>query len=174
MSTGMTQIALHGKNGAGKFMLVDEDQADTFSKRKWYLKHGYSTTGKMFAHHFVFHDDPRFPLIREVHHINGDRLDNRRENLEPIKVGSKYGGKLQNQVSNKPSGICKSKGITKEMIVPHLFRVRARDIDGKRINLGYYKTEEEGREVYEKYEQARVSELTRLVREEWSEPPNQG
>lgn len=166
----MARIQLCGKYGNDQFMLVDQDKQHIFRQWRWNLRRtGYVESGRMHAHHLAFYDDPRFPLIYEVHHVNGNPLDNRLCNLVPIRVNSKYGKRLQAQVKRKFKGESKYRGVYTEKIAPKLFRARARNIGGAPVSLGYYKTEEECRDVYEKHEKWRVAELTRLVLEEFNE-----
>lgn len=71
----------------GKVAIVDEDSFDELSKHKWHFSSaGYATRttllrlGKrheILMHRMVMHT----PARMETDHINGNRLDNRRENL---------------------------------------------------------------------------------------------
>lgn len=80
----------------------------------------------------------------EVDHINGNRLNNRRENL-------RIATRSQN-ASNRPkyysSGLSKYKGVRK---VKGRSKWSARIfVDGKEIHLGQYETEEEAAMAYNK------------------------
>lgn len=61
---------------------IDLEDLDKISKYKWCSGHGYAGTTGMGKTTYMH----RFLLIKEndkrvVHHINGDRLDNRKDNL---------------------------------------------------------------------------------------------
>ncbi|MFC4636961.1 HNH endonuclease [Deinococcus hohokamensis] len=85
----MAQIPLHGKRGKGKVALCDDADLPLLSGHRWHLcHHGYARTNLRRA-------DGRSSTI-EMHlllrdkdggtfkdHKNGDKLDNRRQNLRP-------------------------------------------------------------------------------------------
>lgn len=92
----------------------------------------------------IFHG--RWPA-NQIDHINGNRKDNRICNLRETT-------NAQNQRNRRPRQGCTSryKGVG---YVPKLEKWQARitDTRGKRVNLGFYKTEEEAHSAY-----ARASE----------------
>lgn len=70
-------------NGRG-VALIDDEDADFVLARRWYRSNGYAACSPehhvtMPMHRMLFGLLKGDPL--EVDHINGDRLDNRRENL---------------------------------------------------------------------------------------------
>ncbi|MFJ7665293.1 HNH endonuclease [Lysinibacillus sp. NPDC097162] len=79
-------VPLTGKNGDGKFAIVDFDDFERVSKSKWHVNKGYAErtyylNGKPKhekLHRFIFGEVKDGYVID---HINGDKLDNRRENL---------------------------------------------------------------------------------------------
>lgn len=79
-------IELSGVNGVGKSVKVDKDLYDELSKHSWHINNrGYvlrtgninGKTTRIYMHRFIL-DAPKGSY---VDHINGDRLDNRKENL---------------------------------------------------------------------------------------------
>lgn len=79
-----TKIALSGSNSEGLFALVDDEDAEKVKRFKWYLVDGrpranWGRGRQMRMHHFVF-GKPTDGLVTD--HINGDPLDNRKENLQ--------------------------------------------------------------------------------------------
>jgi hypothetical protein len=66
----------------GKFVLVDDADYKWLSQSKWYFQHhGYATrniNGHARPMHRLIMGDP---INIQVDHINGNKLDNRRENL---------------------------------------------------------------------------------------------
>ncbi len=74
----MKTIALVGKNGSGRFTVVDDDVYQWASGVEWFVVCGYACNrNKEYLHRLIR------PVSRplEVDHKNQDRLDNRRENL---------------------------------------------------------------------------------------------
>lgn len=66
----------------GEFALVDDDMFAYLSQWKWYLSDtGYAerkpVSGKVIMHRDIMGN----PKGKQIDHINGNRLDNRRENL---------------------------------------------------------------------------------------------
>lgn len=77
----MREIALCRRDGSVRAVaLVDEDRDDV-AARSWYLNNGYACTRidgqKVYMHRFIACPEPGF----EVDHINGNKLDNRGDNL---------------------------------------------------------------------------------------------
>lgn len=85
----MKKIFLSGKRGAGKFAKVDDSDFDELSAFKWHFDNGYAKrqipvkerfSGKKWWYlHWSITGKPAQGF--EVDHKNGDKLDNRRENL---------------------------------------------------------------------------------------------
>ena len=96
-------------------------------KLKWSLDDGYArnSTTKLLMHRYIM-DAPKG---KEVDHINGDTLDNRRENL---RVVSPFINSV-NKTKTNQRGIDKYRG---------QFRARIAK-DKKSYNLGMFKTHEE-------------------------------
>jgi hypothetical protein len=86
----MKQIQLSGKNGKDKYTLVDDEDYDRYKHLSWYLSDtGYALRAVRYGdrsenkkrrirlHRLIMNA----PESKEVDHINGDKLDNRRKNL---------------------------------------------------------------------------------------------
>lgn len=75
-------IPLTGRNGIGKMAKVSPEDYTTLMRYSWYFRNGYALSNidgkEIRMHRFVLNEsNPDYV----VDHINGDRLDNRRENL---------------------------------------------------------------------------------------------
>lgn len=76
----MKEITLRGKWGIGSVALIDDDDFDKVSKKKWYVTiNGYPKNGKekLYLHKFII----KCPKGKFVDHINHNLLDNRKCNL---------------------------------------------------------------------------------------------
>lgn len=84
----MKYIPLSGEVGAGKFIIVDDQDYDYLSQpqHKWNWDHGYASQclyvpnsnrlrKRVYIHHLILVTNGM------IDHINGNRLDNRRSNL---------------------------------------------------------------------------------------------
>lgn len=72
-------IPLYGHDGFGKEAMVDLSDFDKLKSMVWKLnKHGYATSNKKLMHRFIM--DPPSDMV--VDHLNRNRIDNRRCNLE--------------------------------------------------------------------------------------------
>ena len=86
----MAEITIRGKRGEGKFVIVDDSLFEELNKTSWYLdRYGYAVTipqkeergnGTRLMHRIII----KAPKGKIVDHINGNRLDNRLENLRII------------------------------------------------------------------------------------------
>ena len=134
----------------GKFALVDDEDFENVNRFKWYFANGYArrtpiVNGKrttLSLHRFIMNAKPE----EMIDHVNGDKLDNRRENLRFCTPG-------QNQMNIKKrvkNTICKYKGVYKyqpkgRKQVKYQAVIRK---DGKKINLGYFNSEEMAARAY--------------------------
>ena len=65
----------------GEVSLIDAQDAPLAAQSLWFLNSGgYAYNGRMLLHRLLLSP----PADREVDHINGDRLDNRRANLRVV------------------------------------------------------------------------------------------
>ena len=79
-----------------------------------------------------------------IDHINGDRLDNRIENLRVVSNSINLQNKSKYQKNNKSTGML---GVSVLKNNPNRFAAQI-FYKGKQIKLGYYKTKEEAFNVY--------------------------
>jgi hypothetical protein len=134
----------------GKFAIVDDDDFEFVSEHKWYCNSNnmavyecrIDRTKIRFLMHRVIMDCPDG---MEVDHINGDRLDNRKENLRIVT-------RHQNMLNRKVRSDSKTgyKGVEyksdQARSRPYAAYIR---IDNKKKTLGHYKTAEEAAKIYD-------------------------
>ena len=133
-------IALTGKMGEGKFAIVDSEDFEEINKYKWHLgKQGYAKrtetktiNGEKICKTIWIHKQiNQTPAGMVTDHINGNVLDNRKENLRSVEhyVNMHNRGKT---VKNKSGfkGVCKNY---------NKFEAGIR-VKGKKIYLGLYDT----------------------------------
>lgn len=132
-----------------RIALVNDDDFVAVQKHKWCAqvsgKNEYATawiSGKLTSmHRFIM--KPRDGLV--VDHINGNGLDNRKENLRVCT-------RSQNAMNARPrantisgvKGVSYNKSI---LLTPWVAQIRSQ---GKTIFIGYYATKEEAAEAYKK------------------------
>ncbi len=140
LSEDIYQIPLWGSAGKVGIALIDADDAALIGALRWNLmKNGYaiaskragSRTLKLLMHRLITGN----PDGMVVDHINHQRLDNRRVNLR-ICCGSQN-AKNQRHVPGKTKGV-RSIGNTWEARIA---------VDGHRIHLGCFKSQEEAHSV---------------------------
>jgi hypothetical protein len=83
----MIKIPLSGKNGLGKFALIDDEDWDLVKDYRWHFNKGYAYTSKwdpitkkninIFLHRMIMNAQ----LGQLIDHNNHNKLDNRRSNL---------------------------------------------------------------------------------------------
>lgn len=138
----------------GKVAIVDENLFDELNKYKWHYGLGYARRNirlengkrKMIFMHRAIMDTPEG---FETDHINGIKLDNRRENLRIVtKELNQHNSKPRKDKSNS-----RYKGVTFYKSKRHKTgKWTARiQVNNKRITIGYYKTEIEAAKAYNEY-----------------------
>lgn len=141
----------------GLCLVDDEDYKKVIDwKYPWFIgKRGYACTsfaevGKthatrkhfnMYLHHFIF-GKPPMNLVTD--HINRNKLDNRKENLRFVtrQENGINRGKFNKLCTSKHKGVSWFKAGKNW----RAYTVRNR----KQINFGYFETEEEAKNAYEK------------------------
>ena len=124
------------------FTIIDDEDFELISKNKWHVleaqdgRRKYAADGCHRKMHRLIMNCPRHMIID---HINGNGLDNRKENLR-ISTQS------QNSVNRKKTPGKYMRGV---------YRIRDRwrsiiRIKGKNHHLGYFDTEIEAHECYKK------------------------
>jgi hypothetical protein len=136
-----------------ELVLVDEDIANLVGWLNWYVNdNGYVVTDvpkpkqesvgvvKMRLHRLIMNA----PKGKDVDHINGNRLDNRRSNLRICSRSEN----LFNQGSGGASKYSNLKGAYYHKERKHWFSSILCPVTKKNIYLGSFKTEQEAHEVY--------------------------
>ena len=128
------------KKKASVRCIVDDDDAH-LAKTKWFLDaYGYAYTGgqRKKMHRLIMNAGKEMV----VHHKNGNKLDNRKENLELLS-NEKHSRQETTTMFNKrnlPTGVCFIRG---------LYQARIR-YKGVRFDFGRFRTVEEAGEAYKK------------------------
>jgi hypothetical protein len=144
----MKQIPLSGKKGKGLFIILDDADFKNFGNLKWNLhSKGYAVkritqpdTKKskiLFLHRLLMGN----PEGLTVDHINGNKLDNRRENLRVCtlaKNNMNKSKKLTGKHKYKGYALCKQNKNFEARIC----------VNYKKLYLGTFKTEEEAAMAY--------------------------
>jgi len=134
-----------------KICLVDEEDYNWLSKYKWYAhKEGsnWYVTGREIGnkkiirmHRLILNP----PNDMQIDHIDGDGLNNQKNNLRICTL-------QQNRMNQRPRpGNSKYKGVycIKKNNIPFRWHSHL-NINNKRINIGYFKTENEAALAYNK------------------------
>jgi predicted nucleic acid-binding Zn-ribbon protein len=153
----------------GYFALVNEEDYQCLIQYNWSLSNGYAITtikdenkNKTISMHRMIMNDPKDKFID---HINGDKLDNRKENL-------RLATHQQNQMNRakRKNSRSKFKGIKVKSTGSYEVRIT---YQGERIYIGTFKTEESGANAYNYYaneyfgEFARLNNVPYMDKEEW-------
>lgn len=146
----MKKIELSGQLGRGIFVLVDDCDFEILNQWKWNIcPKGYAirtdrTNGKVtvYMHKEVAKCAGWQTEGLQVDHIDGDKLDNRRDNLR-LATNQQNQANVSRQ-SNNTTGF---KGV-------HFHKLHGKymariGVSYKRINLGYFDTAEEANEAYQ-------------------------
>ena len=136
----------------GKFAKVDDDDFQRISKYKWSYINGYAKRAqyredgerRLYGlHRFIMGLSMESDLM--VDHINGDKLDNRKENLRICTKGqnnNNHGPK--NRLGKSTS---KYKGVSYKKDTVKKWRARIA-VEGREINLGRFSSEIEAARAY--------------------------
>lgn len=139
----MKQIDLRN----GTYAVVDDEDYDRLSQFRWNYRNGYAIRelknqqGKRIRtamHHDII---GRIDGL-EVDHINGNRADNRRENLRFATHSQNMANKIMRQGTSKYKGVCWNK---KDKVW-----IASVEKDGKYYHAGSYHNEEEAAIAYNK------------------------
>jgi hypothetical protein len=161
----------------GMTAVVDEEDFERVNQFKWTLQEGRTTfyaarndksTGKrvyVYLHRFIMGVEDSSIM---VDHINGNGLDNRRENLRVCDNTKNQ----QNRGKKRSSGY-KYKGIRKRYKNSSRVSARIRH-KGREIYLGTYPTEEEAARAYDRAALDLFGDFAQLNfdRGEYSDHPN--
>lgn len=140
------------------YSLIDEEDLQLASSYKWYLtSHGYAANKSkkqiVYLHRLLM----KAPNGLQVDHKNMDRLDNRKNNLRLCTIGQNR----QNEKKRKIKSSSKYKGVyfCKNRNKPWCVQIRK---EGIKITIGYFKTEKEAAEAYDKHAKLFYNEFARL------------
>lgn len=140
------QIALNGKYGQGRFMLCDDGDFDLLAAHRWVAQegrstfYGYAKDGgcTLIAHRLLLSP----PDHITVDHINGNGLDNRRENLRLCTPSEN----LCNQKSTEGS-TSQFLGVWKRASAPSWRAGITKN--GDKRKLGSYRSEKDAARAYD-------------------------
>lgn len=137
---------------SGQKFIVDEEDADFVRSKKWRaapskncvyvqcnVKQPDGTVRSLFLHRMII----GAPKGRVVDHINGDGLDNRKENLRICTQSQNLRNKRNHRLEQ---GHLKGCTWRKDA---YLWEAQIW-IDGRKVNLGYYRSQEEAHAAYVK------------------------
>lgn len=130
-------VPVYGKAGVVAHSYVDAEDIEIVRDRRWYLStKGYAMSrGSVRMHRLILgipKGDPRL-----VDHINGDRLDNRRDNLRCVTPAQS----AQNRGDHR--GTSWHRGVMFEPGRQSSKKWRAQVKVGGRVYSGYFATEQE-------------------------------
>jgi hypothetical protein len=125
----------------GRVAIVDDEDYDELSRYKWHLSGRYVARAKPKgikdgAHLILLHCAIMGKIAGlEIDHINGDGLDNRRENLRHVTHAQNMRNQKSRQGSSKYKGVSWTK--SRQKWCAQIYR------QGKLYWLGYYQSEKD-------------------------------
>jgi hypothetical protein len=140
----------------GNPVIVDDDDFDRLSAFKWHtIKNGYAAVymkeiqRRALMHRVIMGVEQKRGFF--VDHVNGNRLDNRKENL---RVATSQQNNRNRRVCRNKHGVkgvgywptSTNKGVKYPRARPWCSYIK---FNGKFIGLGYYKTAEEAASAYD-------------------------
>lgn len=144
----------------GKTAIIDDNDFDLVSKYKWYFNKGYAASSSMFSKKIYMHRVVANPPVGfQVDHINGNKLDNRKENLRccTVKQNTQNVRKHKDNTSGY-KGVILHKPNNK-------YTVRIME-NGKFAFFGYYSDPIEAAKVYDREAKRIFGEFASLNFEE--------
>jgi len=132
----------------GTATIVDDCDYEELAKHKWYNCVGYASrrqgTRKAHTDYFMHREIMNPPIGMIVDHINGDRLDNRRENLRVCTHQQNH----QNSIKKNTNSTSQYKGVS---WYTHANKWRANiTVAYKTIYIGVFYSEEEAALAYDR------------------------
>lgn len=128
---------------SGHQVKVDDEDFLELSKYRWHQANGYA------MRHISSKPDKRIYMHRQIlntpeglvtDHINGDKLDNRKENLRAATIVQNSGN------SKKRAGLSEYKGVS--FFKPRGYWRARITIDGRCTLIGYFRSQEEAHKAY--------------------------
>lgn len=141
-------------NGRG-VALVDDEDYECLRKLPWhYQNRGYAKSGRILMHRFILGlTQPGHGVV--VDHIDGNRLNNQRSNLQLASQG-------QNLANTKRKSKSGFRGVRKCALCKSRPWVAQISIDGRTVALGGFETKEAAARAYDKAAKGRFGEFARL------------
>jgi hypothetical protein len=136
-------ITVQLNNKSDLVALIDSDDVDLIFNKSWYAVESkgnfYAKTGKNTRMHRIILGVKDTNLI--VDHINGNGLDNRKENLRIVDVATNVANRQRSRIGNKCPGVykCGKKWIAKVTV------------NYKKHHLGYFDDENDAIHVVNQF-----------------------
>lgn len=126
-------------------ILASKQDIPTLSNYTWHINGGYARTrvgDKIIKMHRLLLNAPS---EKEVDHINGNPLDNRRENLRLVTHSQNQANRKVNKTSASGlKGVCYNRFMQRQKRwKAHIYHA------GKRTTIGHYYTKEEAARAYD-------------------------
>lgn len=158
------ELILRGKWARGRVSLVDDEDHPWLSAHSCRVtKNGYVATSirvgdryREVCVHRLIMEKHHGPLgKRDVDHIHGDRLDNRKTKLRLTD----HQGNARNAKSASPNKTSRHKGVSKRRKGAYVASIT---VDGVSHNLGVYSSEQDAAAVYDLKAQELFGEFARV------------
>lgn len=140
----------------GMVAIVDDDDYAELSQFKWHYNSGYAVRGinrgrqKVLMHRYI----NKTPDGMETDHINGNKLDNRKENLRAVNSSQNNINKAMQK--NNTSG---TRGVFWHKATKRW--VSSIGLNGKSVHIGYFKDKAEAETAYQNAAQSLHGEYAR-------------
>lgn len=141
------------KLGYGKVVVVDEEDYDLLSKFKWRLSNKGYASATISMHRLL----AEAPKGKDVDHVNGDGLDNRKENLRICSRAQNVAN--TKKPTRKGGSSSKFKGVSWDKRVK---KWSARVQPNGKSHRQYFDTEEEAARAYDEMAKEHFGEFARL------------
>ena len=139
---GTRLLFLGGRNGAGKFAIIDAEDFEKTAAIRWCCNgYGYPVSRRYKLHRLILDAQ----ASQHVDHINGNVLDNRKANLRFVTHQQNMRN-LKKQESNKVAYKSVYKGVSKAKNNKWDARIC---VSNRRIWLGSFNTEIEAAQAYD-------------------------
>ena len=161
----MKKVPLNSRHGEVKFALVDDEDYDFISKLSWHIcDKGYAKSSSIVIDEIRYKKTIRMHRLiinaskgLEIDHINGDKLDNRKQNLRVCSH--------KENCYNRPSKVgtsSKFKGVSMmKLTSSYKWRAVIR-MNGEDYHLGLFESEEDAAIAYNEKAKEFFGEFARL------------
>lgn len=134
-----------------KYAVIDDEDFDIIAYHKWYFHKGYAVrTQKVNGKKKMIYMHRRImkpPADMVVDHINGNGLDNRRNNLRVCTRGENVRNMRRTQSRKKAERHSRFKGVYwVEQSQKWVAQIR---VNKKQVHLGYFENEEDAARTYD-------------------------